>query len=159
MGGAPRIIRKIIKKDPPPPPASPIVERRTEVAKKTEAEGKTVTRRLKRRTRRRTQLVAPPNTSLTTDADYSPKRYILHQNFPNPFSSFTRLRYSLPKTMNVRLAIYDVLGREVAVVTKGTQDAGIYTETVDGRQLVPGIYYARIELDHLSFTKKLVRIP
>ena len=45
MGGAPRIIRKIIKKDPPPPPASPIVERRTEVAKKTDAEGKTVTRR------------------------------------------------------------------------------------------------------------------
>ena len=75
MGGAPRIIRKIIKKDPPPPPAaSPIAERRIEVAKKTEAEGKTVTRKLKRRTRRRTQLVAPPRTSLTTDADYSPIR-------------------------------------------------------------------------------------
>ena len=75
MGGAPRIIRKIIKKDPPPQPAaSPIAERRIEVAKKTEAEGKTVTRKLKRRTRRRTQLVAPPRTSLTTDADYSPIR-------------------------------------------------------------------------------------
>ena len=75
MGGAPRIIRKIIKKDPPPPPpASPIAERRVEVAKKTEAEGKTITRKLKRRSRKRTQLVAAPNTTLTTDADYSPIR-------------------------------------------------------------------------------------
>ena len=75
MGGAPRIIRKIIKKDPPPPPASPIAERRVEVAKQTEAEGKKVTRRLKKRTRRRTQLMATSdNTGLATGADYSPIR-------------------------------------------------------------------------------------
>ena len=76
MGGAPRIIRKIIKKDPPPPPpASPIAERRVEVAKKTEAEGKTVTRKLKRRTRRRTQLMASvPRPGLETGSDYSPIR-------------------------------------------------------------------------------------
>ena len=76
MGGAPRIIRKIIKKDPPPPPpSSPIVDRRVEVAKKTEAEGKTVTRKLKRRTRKRTQLMATSqNTALTTGSDYSPIR-------------------------------------------------------------------------------------
>ena len=71
MGGAPRIIKK---DPPPPPPASPIAERRVEVAKKTEAEGKTITRKLKRRSRKRTQLVAAPNTTLTTDADYSPIR-------------------------------------------------------------------------------------
>ena len=76
MGGAPRIIRKIIKKDPsPPPPASPIAERRVEVAKKTEAEGKTVTRKLKRRSRKRTQLMATSqNTGLATGSDYSPIR-------------------------------------------------------------------------------------
>ena len=76
MGGAPRIIRKIIKKDPPPPPpASPIAERRIEVAKKTEAEGKTITRRLKKRTRRRSQLMATtPRTGLETTTDYSPIR-------------------------------------------------------------------------------------
>ena len=77
MGGAPRIIKKAItkpfKKDPPP--ASPIAERRTEVAKKTEAEEKKIApRKLKRRSRKRTQLVAAPNTSLTTGADYSPIR-------------------------------------------------------------------------------------
>jgi len=75
MGGAPRIIRRVISKPKPPPPSSPIVERRVEVAKQTEAEGKKVTRRLKKRTRRRTQLMATSqNTGLDTGSDYSPIR-------------------------------------------------------------------------------------
>ena len=74
MGGAPRIIKRIVSK-PKPPPSSPIVERRVEVAKQTEAEGKKVTRRLKKRTRRRSQLMATtPRTGLETTADYSPIR-------------------------------------------------------------------------------------
>jgi len=81
------------------------------------------------------------------------------QNFPNPFTYSTTFRYSLPKTMQVRLAIYDVLGREMAVVSEGTQEAGVYSQAFDGSRLAPGIYYARIQLDHLQFSKKLVRIP
>ena len=81
------------------------------------------------------------------------------QNFPNPFSDYTTLRYSLPKTMQVRLAVYDLLGREIAVLTQGSQEAGVHSLRFEGAQLPPGIYYARIELDHLQFTKKLVRIP
>ena len=74
MGGAPRIIRRVISK-PKPPPSSPIVERRVEVAKQTEAEGQKITRRLKKRTRRRSQLMATTdNTGLATGADYSPIR-------------------------------------------------------------------------------------
>ena len=74
MGGAPRIIRRVISK-PKPPPSSPIVERRVEVAKQTEAESKKVTRRLKKRTRRRSQLMATSdNTGLATGTDYSPIR-------------------------------------------------------------------------------------
>ena len=82
MGGAPRIIKKVIETPVKiisggggSPDTSPVTERRTEVAKKTEAtEKKVAPRKLKRRSRKRTQLVAPPRTSLTTDADYSPIR-------------------------------------------------------------------------------------
>ena len=81
------------------------------------------------------------------------------QNFPNPFRGTTTLRYSLPKTMQVRLTVYDMLGREVATLAEGTQDAGTYTSEFDGADLPAGIYYARIELDHLQFTKKMVRVP
>jgi len=74
MGGAVRIVKKVISK-PKPPPSSPIVERRVEVAKQTEAEGKKITRRLKKRTRRRSNLLATSqNTGLETGQDYSPIR-------------------------------------------------------------------------------------
>ena len=75
MGGAPRIIKRIVSK-PKPPPSSPIVERRVEVAKKTDAvEKKVAPRKLKRRSRKRTKLMATSqNTELTTSSDYSPIR-------------------------------------------------------------------------------------
>ncbi|MBX2818500.1 MAG: T9SS type A sorting domain-containing protein [Rhodothermaceae bacterium] len=79
------------------------------------------------------------------------------QNFPNPFISTTTLRYSLPKTMDVRLAVYDLLGREITVLAEGAQEAGIYTEAFDGAQMPPGVYFARLEADHLQFTKLMVR--
>ena len=96
------------------------------------------------------QLEAPPEPSFVLGFDH---------NFPNPFNKKTTLRYSLPKTMQVRLAVYDLLGREVTVLAEGTREAGIYTQEFDGAQLRPGIYYARIELDHLQFTRKMVRVP
>ena len=79
------------------------------------------------------------------------------QNFPNPFSSTTTLRYSLPKAMQVRLVVYDLLGREVATLVEGLQEAGVYSVTFDGSPHPPGMYLARIQLDHLQFTKKLVK--
>jgi hypothetical protein len=77
MGGAPRIIKKAITKPfTRKQPSSPITERRVEVAKKTDAEEKKIApRKLKRRARRRTQLMATSqNTGLTTGSDYSPIR-------------------------------------------------------------------------------------
>lgn len=92
MGGAPRIIKKVIEtpkkivsnvvggggdSPPPPPPAdtSPIEKRRTEVAKKTEAvEKKVAPRKLKRRSRKRTLMAVVPRPNLETTSDYSPIR-------------------------------------------------------------------------------------
>ena len=76
------------------------------------------------------------------------------QNFPNPFRGKTTLRYSLPKTMQVRLSIYNLLGREIEVLVADTQEPGIYSLEFDGSQLPAGIYYARFQVDHLQFTKK-----
>ena len=80
------------------------------------------------------------------------------QNFPNPFLQSTTLRYSLPQPMQVRLAVYDMLGREVVVLVDTQQEAGIYTTEFDADNLPAGIYLARIELDFLEFTKQMVLI-
>ncbi len=79
MGGAPRIIRRVISK-PKPPPSSPIVDRREEVAKKTEADAKKLSpRKLKRRSakirgRRRAIVGGELQGGDTMTADYSPIR-------------------------------------------------------------------------------------
>ena len=80
------------------------------------------------------------------------------QNFPNPFSQSTTLRYSLPQPMQVRLAVSDMLGREVALLVDAQQEAGIHTAAFDAGNLPAGVYLARIELDFLRFTKRMVLI-
>lgn len=79
------------------------------------------------------------------------------QNFPNPFAQATTLRYSLPKSMQVKLAVYDILGREIELLVDAYQDAGIYTINFDAEDLPAGLYLARIELDHLQFTKRMMK--
>ena len=92
---------------------------------------------------------------------FSNQQFVLAfgQNFPNPFSGRTTIRYSIPKSMHVRLSVFDILGKEVDVLIEATQEAGVYTRWFDGSHLPAGIYYARLEVDHLTFTKKMVRIP
>lgn len=80
------------------------------------------------------------------------------QNYPNPFSDATTLTYSLPKPMHIRLAVYDVLGREVERLVDAGQSEGTYTVDFDGSWLPAGIYYARIEMDYLRFTKRIVKL-
>ncbi|MFK7846754.1 MAG: T9SS type A sorting domain-containing protein [Rhodothermales bacterium] len=77
-------------------------------------------------------------------------------NFPNPFIESTTFRYSLQQSMKVRLTVYDMLGREVEVLVDQQQEAGIYTVNFEAGALPSGIYMARIELDHLRFTKRMV---
>ncbi|CAN0410669.1 unnamed protein product, partial [Laminaria digitata] len=66
-------------------------------------------------------------------------------NFPNPFTETTTFRYSLPQTMQVRLAVFDILGREVEILVNQQQDAGIYTVNFEAGPLPSGVYMARIE--------------
>lgn len=80
------------------------------------------------------------------------------QNFPNPFSETTIIRYSVPQEMMIRLRVYDVLGREVAMLVDGRQAPGIYTVPFDAAGLPGGVYVYRIEMDHLRFTRRMLLV-
>jgi len=80
-----------------------------------------------------------------TNTQNSPTNYRLYQNHPNPFNPSTRVMYDLPIGADVRIVVYDLLGREVAVVQDEMKSAGSYSVVWDGRnkssQPVPSSVY------------------
>jgi hypothetical protein len=77
-----------------------------------------------------------------------PAGYRLEQNYPNPFSTETRITYSLPATGRVLLRVYDLLGHVVATLVDGPTQAGTHASTFSGRRLSSGVYYYRLEGEH-----------
>jgi len=85
----------------------------------------------------------------------------LAQNHPNPFNPETALRYGLPGPAHVHLAIYDVHGRRIAVLTDGVLPAGEHRaawngRTAQGQPAAPGVYLARLTADGEVRTCKIV---
>jgi hypothetical protein len=79
-------------------------------------------------------------------------------NFPNPFNPTTQIRYQLSASGHVRLSVYDVLGRQVALVAEGTYAAGMHQVTFDASNLASGVYVYRLETDGSVFTRTLLLV-
>ncbi len=92
-----------------------------------------------------------------------PAQFTLAAPWPNPFNSTTRLRYSLPHAGEVRLAVYDILGREVRELANATQQAGQYEVHWDGCSdagigVASGVYFVRAELGEQQLVKKVTLV-
>jgi hypothetical protein len=85
-----------------------------------------------------------------------PSTLRLEQNYPNPFNPETYLSYELPSADEVRLAVVDVRGREIAVLADGRQPAGIHRVRFDGTRLSGGVYFCRLQVGSETFTRKMV---
>jgi photosystem II stability/assembly factor-like uncharacterized protein len=92
----------------------------------------------------------------TSTSDQTPRSFSLQQNYPNPFNPSTTIRYQVPNTGNVRLDVYDVLGREVAVLVDEVKSAGLYTATFNAANLPSGVYFYRLHAGSFADTKKLI---
>jgi Secretion system C-terminal sorting domain/The GLUG motif len=82
-------------------------------------------------------------STLSVTADV-PKTYALFQNYPNPFNPTTVISYELSANSMVSLKIYDMLGREVATLVDGAQNAGVYKLNFDGSRFASGVYFYRL---------------
>lgn len=90
--------------------------------------------------------------------------YQLMQNYPNPFNPVTTIKYSVPTISNIRLVVYDILGREIQVLVNEEKPPGNYRAQFDGTNLSSGVYFYVMKADNLSTgsgqsfieTKKLV---
>ena len=85
-----------------------------------------------------------------------PEHYTLGQNYPNPFNPVTTIGFELPESGNVRLAVYDVLGRQVALLVSGPVQAGSHEVRFDAANLPSGNYLYRLDTAQGSFTRQLV---
>ncbi|MGD0591238.1 MAG: endo-1,4-beta-xylanase [Bacteroidota bacterium] len=85
-----------------------------------------------------------------------PLTYQLEQNFPNPFNPMTTIRYSVAKSSNVSLKVFDILGREVQTLVNAMQAPGLYTVTLNAQGLGSGVYFYRLNAGTFTETKKLM---
>ena len=87
-----------------------------------------------------------------------PENYALSQNHPNPFNSTTNIRYELKSTSDVRLIIYDILGRRVVSLVNERQTAGKYEVSFDAYSLPSGVYFYKLVTDSFVDVKKMVLV-
>jgi len=80
----------------------------------------------------------------------------LEQNYPNPFNPGTSINYSIREKGLVNLKVFDILGKEVAVLINENQGAGNYSVQFNASNLPSGIYFYKITLGNYTATKKLI---
>jgi len=90
-----------------------------------------------------------------------PDKFILLQNYPNPFNPSTHLGFEIPRdergeAKDVKLIIYDVLGKEVNVLINEKLSPGSYQVTFDGSDLSSGVYFYRLEAGQFMETKRMI---
>jgi len=96
-----------------------------------------------------------PVTSVT-ETDPVPDTYELTQNYPNPFNPSTAIGFGLPAAGRARLTVYDLLGRQVAVLADEQLSSGRYSRTWDASGVPSGIYYYRIQAGPYTETRKML---
>ena len=87
------------------------------------------------------------NSSVSTEKEAVPNKRLLGSNYPNPFSQTTSIPYSLSTPGHVKLTIYDMLGRSVAVLVDDRKGEGAHSIQWDATKLPSGQYYARLVID------------
>jgi photosystem II stability/assembly factor-like uncharacterized protein len=88
-----------------------------------------------------------------------PGEFKIFQNYPNPFNPVTSIKYQVPNTKYIKLAVYDILGKEITVLINERQTPGMYEVKFDASNLTSGIYFYSLFVDgKLIDAKKLILI-
>ncbi len=87
-----------------------------------------------------------------------PGRFSLYQNYPNPFNPVTDIKYDLPKSSQVKLSVFDLLGREIGILVNSYLKAGSYNFRWDASNYASGIYFYNLRTSDFIETKKMILI-
>ncbi len=102
-------------------------------------------------------------TFINTTSSNLPDKFLLRQNFPNPFNPVTKIKFDIPPVgqrhaFDTKLIIYDVLGREVATLINQQMQPGSYSVDWDGTNYPSGVYFYRLEAGDYIQSKKMILI-
>jgi photosystem II stability/assembly factor-like uncharacterized protein len=95
---------------------------------------------------------------ITGETSELPNSFSLEQNYPNPFNPETNIGFNIAKATRVKLAVYDMLGREVKMLKDELMQAGRYNIRFDATDLRSGVYYYKLVTSEFSDTKKMVLV-
>ena len=87
-----------------------------------------------------------------------PEKFELSQNYPNPFNPSTNINFSIPVSGKVKLSVFDVSGREVAVLVNKDLAAGTYKADFNASMLSSGVYFYRINAGDFTDVKKMMLV-
>ena len=90
-----------------------------------------------------------------------PEEFALHQNYPNPFNPITTIQYDIPYQTDIRLIIFDILGREVTQLVDQTLDAGYHSTIWNGQDsfglpVSAGVYFFQLQSNDFIKTQKMI---
>lgn len=102
------------------------------------------------------------NTTNGSASNNAPKEFRLGQNYPNPFNPSTKIDYAIASDSRVSIKVYDISGREAAVLQNGNLNAGNYSVTLDATKLSSGVYFYKMIYETKNsvneITKKMVLV-
>jgi hypothetical protein len=82
--------------------------------------------------------------------------YRLEQNYPNPFNPSTKISYTIKTSEKVKLSVYNILGKQVALLVNGLKNPGNHTVEFRAENLPSGVYFYRLETANKQLTKKMI---
>ncbi len=94
----------------------------------------------------------------SSESDELPATFGLHQNYPNPFNPSTKIRYDVPETADVRLTVFDALGRPVETLGTWHRAPGTYSVRWDARDAPSGVYFVRMEAGSYVATRRMLLV-
>jgi hypothetical protein len=104
------------------------------------------------------EITAPSAPVKVGDENNTPLSFELYQNYPNPFNPSTTIEFDIPEKTNVKLIIYDILGREVKKLIDKELDPGKYKVNFDAKDLSSGVYFYTLRTSKFTKTNKMLLI-
>jgi photosystem II stability/assembly factor-like uncharacterized protein len=104
------------------------------------------------------KLVENPVTNINGNNTSTPEKFSLSQNYPNPFNPVTVISYNVPQASYVSLRVYDIQGKEIAVLVNGRVMPGSYDIEFNASALASGIYFYKLRAGNFSETKRMMLV-